>query len=177
MVYPADFMLVASANPCPCGYAMHPKKTCTCNPNQIVKYQKRVSGPILDRIDLHISVMPVDASEFSGNQKNSEFLEPSEKIKQRVIFVRQKQEARFANEPIHSNSQMKNSHIKKYCQLPKEVEQILTQAAAKFQLSARSYMKMIKVSRTIADLEGAEEIGISHMAEALQYKPRSHETA
>ena len=177
VIYPADFMLVASANPCPCGYAMHPKKTCTCNPNQIVKYQKRVSGPILDRIDLHISVMPVDASEFSDNQKNSEFLEPSEKIKQRVIAARQKQEARFANEPIHSNSQMKNSHIKKYCQLPKEVEQILTQAAAKFQLSARSYMKMIKVSRTIADLEGAEEIGISHMAEALQYKPKSHELA
>ncbi len=175
--YPADFMLVASANPCPCGYAMHPKKTCTCNPNQIAKYQKRVSGPILDRIDLHISVMPVDALEFSDNQKNSEFLEPSEKIKQRVVAARQKQQARFADEAIHSNSQMKNSHIKKYCQLPKDVEQILTQAAAKFQLSARSYMKMIKVSRTIADLDGAENIEVSHMAEALQYKPKNYETA
>jgi magnesium chelatase family protein len=110
VVYPADFMLVASANPCPCGYAMHPKKSCTCNQNQISKYQKRISGPILDRIDLHISVMPVDASEFSDNQKNSEFLEPSEKIRKRVVYP-EKQEARF-KEKICSNSQMKNNHIK-----------------------------------------------------------------
>jgi len=175
--YPADFMLVASANPCPCGYAMHPKKTCTCNQNQIAKYQKRVSGPILDRIDLHINVMPVDASEFSGNQQNSEFLEESKKIKQRVVQARAKQEARFADETICSNSQMKNSHIKKYCKLSKEVEQILTQAAAKFQLSARSYMKMIKVARTIADLADAQEIEVSHMLEALQYKPKNYESA
>jgi magnesium chelatase family protein len=175
--YPADFMLVASANPCPCGYAMHPKKTCTCNQNQIQKYQKRVSGPILDRIDLHINVMPVDASEFSGNQQNSEFLEESIKIKQRVMQARRKQQARFADEIIHSNSQMKNSHIKKYCKLSKEVEQILTQAAAKFQLSARSYMKMIKVARTIADLSDAEEIEMPHMLEALQYKPKNYESA
>jgi len=175
--YPADFMLVASANPCPCGYAMHPKKTCTCSQNQISKYQKRISGPILDRIDLHISVMPVDATEFSDNQKNSDFLEPSEKIKQRVLEARQKQEARFASESICSNSQMKNSHIKKYCKLAKDVEQILTQASLKFQLSARSYMKMIKVARTIADLDGAEEITVPHMAEALQYKPKYHELA
>ena len=175
--YPADFMLVASANPCPCGYAMHPKKTCTCNQNQIAKYQKRVSGPILDRIDLHINVMPVDAEEFSGNQQNSEFLEESQKIKKRVMAARAKQEARFADETICSNSQMKNSHIKKYCKLSKEVEQILTQAAAKFQLSARSYMKMIKVARTIADLADAQEIEVSHMLEALQYKPKNYESA
>src|SRR3989344_3192547 len=98
ITYPADFMLVASANPCPCGYALHPKKSCNCGPNQIQKYQKRISGPILDRIDLHIQVMPVDANEFEDNQKNSEFLEPSEKIRQRVISARQKQEARFASE-------------------------------------------------------------------------------
>jgi magnesium chelatase family protein len=177
VMYPADFMLVASANPCPCGFAMHPKKSCTCGPNQISKYQKRISGPILDRIDLHIQVMPVDTAEFSDNQKNSEFLEPSEKIKQRVMAARQKQEARFAEEKICSNSQMKNSHIKKYCRLPKEVEQILTQAAQKFQLSARSYMKMIKVARTIADLDNSDEITISHMAEALQYKPKNYESA
>jgi len=175
VVYPADFMLVASANPCPCGYAMHPKKSCNCSPTQISKYQKRISGPILDRIDLHISVMPVDTAEFTDNQKNSEFLEESQKIKQRVMAARQKQEARFADESICSNSQMKNSHVKKYCKLVKEVEQILAQAAAKFQLSARSYMKMIKVARTIADLEGADEIGIPHMAEALQYRPKNYE--
>ncbi|MCX6718262.1 MAG: YifB family Mg chelatase-like AAA ATPase [Candidatus Staskawiczbacteria bacterium] len=179
VVYPADFMLVASANPCPCGYAMHPKKNCTCNPNQISKYQKRISGPILDRIDLHISVMPVDAGEFSDNQKNSDFLESSEKIKQRVVFARKKQEVRFSNQGekkvIHCNSQMKNADIKKYCKLLKDVEEILRQASLKFQLSARSYMKMIKVARTIADLDNAEEITVSHMAEALQYKPKYHE--
>jgi magnesium chelatase family protein len=177
VIYPADFMLVASANPCPCGYAMHPKKNCTCSPNQIAKYQKRISGPILDRIDLHIAVMPVETAEFSDNQKNSEFLESSEKIKQRVLFARKKQEARFASEIIHSNSQMKNIHIKKYCVLPKEVEQILTQASVKFNLSARSYMKMIKIARTIADLDNSSEISVNHMAEALQYSPKNYESA
>jgi len=177
ITYPADFMLVASANPCPCGYAMHPKKTCTCGPNQIQKYQKRISGPILDRIDLHISIMPVDAGDFKDNQAGSEFLESSEKIRSRVISARQMQEARFADETICSNSQMKNSHIKKYCVLAKEVEEILRQASLKFNLSARSYMKMIKVSRTIADLAGADEISVPHMAEALQYSPRNYESA
>ncbi len=177
IIYPADFMLVASANPCPCGYAMHPKKQCTCSSNQIEKYQKRISGPILDRIDLHIAVMPVDTEEFSNNQKNSEFLEESQKIKARVIAAREKQETRFVNENICSNSQMKNIQIKKYCKLSPEVEAILRQAAAKFQLSARSYMKMIKVSRTIADLDNSENIEVSHMAEALQYKPKNYESA
>lgn len=175
--YPADFMLVASANPCPCGYLNHPKKNCVCSQQQIRKYQKRISGPILDRIDLHISIMPVDTMAFSDNQKKSEFLESSGAIRQRVISARQKQETRFINEPIHSNSQMKNSHIKKYCKLAKDVETILRQASIKFQLSARSYMKMIKVARTIADLEGEEEINISHMAEALQYRANTYESA
>lgn len=177
VIYPADFMLIASANPCPCGYAMHPKKTCSCGPNQIAKYQKRISGPILDRIDLHIAVMPVDTTEFKDNQQNSEFLEPSEKIKKRVILAREKQRTRFTSEIIHSNSQMKNEHIKNYCKLLPEVEEILRQASLKFNLSARSYMKMIKVARTIADLDSSEEIMINHMAEALQYKPKTHESA
>ncbi len=177
ITYPADFMLVASANPCPCGYALHPKRSCNCSQNQIQKYQKRISGPILDRIDLHISVMPVDATEFEDNQKNSEFLEPSDKIRQRVMQARAKQEARFGAETICSNSQMKNSHIKKYCKLAKDVEAILRQASLKFNLSARSYMKMIKVARTIADLAGEAEISVNHMAEALQYSPKNFETA
>jgi magnesium chelatase family protein len=173
--YPAEFMLVASANPCPCGYLNHPKKSCICSPQAISKYQKRVSGPILDRIDLHIGVQPVDVEEFSENQKAAEFLENSEAIRERVILARQLQQKRFKGESVFSNSQMKNSHIKKYCQLTKEIEQILKQASLKFQLSARSYMKMIKVARTIADLAGSETIEISHMAEALQYRPKIYE--
>jgi len=177
--YPADFMLVASANPCPCGYLMHPKKNCTCNQNQIAKYQKRISGPILDRIDLHIAIMPVDTSEFSDNQKNSQFLESSEKIRQRVLQARKTQQARFVNSArkIHCNSQMKNEEIKTYCPLSKDVENILYQAANKFNLSARSYMKMIKVSRTIADLDNSQEIQVAHIAEALQYSPKNYESA
>ena len=175
--YPADFMLVASANPCPCGYANHPKKNCVCSQQQIMKYQKRISGPILDRIDLHIAIQPVDTTEFSDNQKNSELLESSKNIKQRVVLARDMQEARFANESICSNSQMKNSHIKKYCNLSKDVENLLRQASLKFQFSARSYMKIIKVARTIADLDKSEEIEVDHMAEALQYRPKSYESA
>ena len=175
--YPADFMLVASANPCPCGYANHPKKNCVCSQQQIAKYQKRVSGPILDRIDLHIAIMPVDTAEFSDNQKNSELLESSKTIKQRVMNARANQEKRFKTEAICANSQMKNSHIKKYCKLTKEVEELLRQASLKFQFSARSYMKIIKVSRTIADLDNAEEINVNHMAEALQYRPKTYESA
>ena len=175
VMYPADFMLVASANPCPCGYLNHPKKICICSPLQIKKYQKRVSGPILDRIDLHIAIQPVDTTEFSDNQKNSELLESSKAIKQRVVLARQKQEKRFENDSIQSNAQMKNTHIKNYCKLEKDIEELLYRASIKFQLSARSYMKTIKVARTIADLEGAEEIAISHMAEALQYKPKIYE--
>ena len=175
--YPADFMLVASANPCPCGYANHPKKPCVCSQQQIMKYQKRISGPILDRIDLHIAIQPVDTTEFSDNQKNSELLESSKNIKQRVLLAREKQEARFAEESICSNSQMKNSHIKKYCKLSKDVENLLRQASLKFQFSARSYMKIIKVARTIADLDGAENVEVSHMAEALQYRPKVYDLA
>jgi magnesium chelatase family protein len=121
--------------------------------------------------------MPVDAADFKDNQACSEFLEPSEKIRQRVVQARQLQEARFVDEDICSNSQMKNSHIKKYCKLLPDVEEILRQASLKFNLSARSYMKMIKVARTIADLDKSPEITVPHMAEALQYSPRAYESA
>jgi magnesium chelatase family protein len=174
--YPARFMLLASANPCPCGYLNHPKKFCICSLRQIKKYQKRVSGPILDRIDLHIDVPPVDIRELAENQKASEFLELSKKIRQRVIRSRDIQRQRFAGEKIFSNAEMKNPQVKKYCNLSKEAEQILQQAGIKFQLSARSYLKMIKVARTIADLAGSPEIETPHIAEALQYRPKNYET-
>ena len=112
---------------------------------------------------------------FSENQKASEFLESSEIIRKRIGFARNIQQERFKKDSIHTNAEMQNSHIKKYCNLTKEVEQILKQAGIKFQLSARSYMKMIKVARTIADLEGTQEINISHMAETLQYRSKAYE--
>jgi magnesium chelatase family protein len=172
--YPARFMLVASANPCPCGFLNHPKKQCVCTLRTIQKYKKRVSGPILDRIDLHIEVQPVDLQELSENQKASEFLESSDSIRKRVIKAREIQHQRFSHDSIFTNAEMKNPHIKKYCKISKEVEQILQQAGLKFQLSARSYLKMIKVARTIADLDNSLDIQINHMAEALQYRFKNY---
>jgi magnesium chelatase family protein len=173
--YPARFMLVASANPCPCGYLNHPKKQCICSLRSIQKYRKRISGPILDRIDLHIEVQPVDLKELSENQKASEFLESSDKIRERVVQARHIQLQRFLGDSIFTNAEMKNPHIKKYCRLQKEVEQILQQASQRFQLSARAYLKMVKIARTIADLEGAAEIETQHVAEALQYRAKSND--
>lgn len=172
--YPAKFMLVASANPCPCGYLNHPTKTCTCTPREIKNYRKRISGPLMDRIDLYIEVPSVDTKNLSQDKRASRFLESSDKIGNRVMEARSLQEKRFREEPIHCNAEMKNSHVKKYCFLSKEVEELLSKAGSTFQLSARSYFKMIKLARTIADIEKSEEIGQSHMAEALQYRSRFH---
>lgn len=168
--YPSRFILVASANPCPCGYLYHPKKSCTCTQREVEKYKKRVSGPLLDRIDLYIEVPVVDIKELSKNQqlRNSSSLE----IRARVEKAREMQKNRFKEKEIYTNAEMKNAHIKKYCFLSKEVKQLLLQAGMAFQLSARSYFKMIKVARTIADLEDSDGIRVSHMAEALQYRPR-----
>jgi len=168
--YPARFILIASANPCPCGYLNHPKKECSCSPREIKRYAKKISGPILDRIDLHIKVPSVDIKELSQDKKTFKFLESSESIRKRVCKAREIQQKRFRNKSICSNAEMSNKEIKEYCSLPKDVEGILRQAANVFQLSARSYFKMIKIARTIADLQGAEDISASHMAEALQYR-------
>jgi len=173
--YPARFTLVASANPCPCGFLDHPKKQCICSERQIKKYQKRVSGPILDRIDLHVNVPPVDLKELSENQKTSESLETSSSIRQKVTSARQTQQQRFLGDDIFTNAEMKNAHIKKYCKLKKEVEQILQQASVRFQLSARAYLKMVKIARTIADLDKSLEIEPQHIAEALQYRLKNYE--
>jgi len=172
--YPAKFMLVASANPCPCGYLNHPTKACTCTLREIKRYRKRVSGPLLDRIDLHIEVPSVNTEKLSQDERVSKFLESSEIIRGRVEKAREIQQKRFEKETIHTNAEMKNSHIKKYCLFSPEVEKILAKAGSAFQLSARSYFKMIKVARTIADLADLEQIEPSHMAEALQYRSRFH---
>ncbi len=170
--FPSQFILVASANPCPCGYLNHPKKACMCTEREIEKYRKRVSGPILDRIDLHVNVPFVDTKRLSQDSKQEKHIESSSEIRTRAIKTRDIQKERFKNEKFHTNTEMKNRHIKKHCPLSKEVENLLHQASVNFSLSARSYFKMIKVARTIADLEESKEINTSHMAEALQYRPR-----
>jgi len=173
ITYPSRFILIASANPCPCGYLYHPKKACLCNQREINKYRKKISGPILDRIDLHIEVPIVEAKDFSQNESDlSQNNESSNLIRERIIKAREIQRNRFSQDRIFTNAEMKNTQIKKYCLLSDEVKKLLVQAVMNFHLSARSYFKMIKISRTIADLEGAEQITASHLAEALQYRPK-----
>jgi len=170
VTYPSSFTLVASANPCPCGYLNHPKKSCVCTPYEVRKYQKRASGPILDRIDLYVDVPSVDTQELSEDKRASQMLESSQSIKERVMNARKIQQERGM-----ANANMKNKDLKQYCHLSKEVEQLLQRAAVTFQLSARSYYKMIKVARTIADLAESKSIEVSHMAEALQYRPKTRD--
>jgi len=175
VTYPCRFMLVASCNPCPCGYLNHPQKSCVCTPREVKKYRKRASGPLLDRIDLHVDVPEVDVKEFDDNQQALRTTEDSESVRERITRARRLQEKRFSKEPIYANAEMKNTHIRQYAKLSKEAEQVLARAALLYQLSARSYMKMIKIARTIADLAEIEQIKKGHMAEALQYRPKTYE--
>ncbi len=170
--YPARFMLVASANPCPCGYLNHPKRPCICSPREIQKYRKRASGPILDRIDLHVEVPAVEIDDLAQERQGVKQGEPSSAIQERIKLARDIQQERFAKDAIQVNAEMKNAHLKQYARLSPEVERILRQAAKRFQLSARSYFRMQKIARTIADLERAEDIAVAHMAEALQYRAK-----
>ncbi len=172
--YPASFLLLASANPCPCGFLNHPYKECTCGERAIEKYRKRISGPILDRIDLHVWVDPVEVNKLTSDEKREikgEKRESSKEIRERVKKARKMQESRFTDHTgVYSNSEMNNRLVKKYCKLSKEVREFLTSANMKYNLSARAYYKVIKVARTIADLENVGEIELKHVAEAVQYR-------
>lgn len=167
--YPASFTLLAAVNPCPCGYLGHPRRECKCTDKMIRKYRSRISGPILDRIDLHVRVPAVEIEKLSTQAPNPKS-QNSNQIRNLVINARKVQEARFKDEKIYTNSQMGNKHVKKYCQVTPEANRILKLAVEKFDLSARSYFRLIKVARTIADLENSQEILVAHMAEALQYR-------
>ena len=169
--YPASFTLLAAINPCPCGYLGHPRRECKCTDKMIRKYRARLSGPILDRIDLHVQVPAVEIEKLASSDQR--LASSSVEIRNNVIKARGVQEKRFGDDGIYTNSQMHNKHVKKYCKLDGETERILRLAVEKFDLSARAYFRLIKVARTIADLEGAENIAIKHMAEALQYKQMS----
>lgn len=170
ITFPAQFMLVMAANPCPCGFLGDPKKTCKCTGHQILNYQKKLSGPIMDRIDLHLTVPAVDVNNLMID-KEKVTGEKSIEIKNRINLARKIQSERFKKlNHVHSNSDMKNSHLKEFAKLSDEANLLLKQAVNKFALSARSYFRLIKVSRTIADLEASETIKEFHVAEALQYR-------
>jgi magnesium chelatase family protein len=168
--YPASFTLIAAINPCPCGYLGHPRRECKCTEKQIAKYRHRISGPILDRIDLTVMVAPVEVEKLSVTSEHAGNSLTSKEAKKAVIRARAVQSKRFAGTPLYTNSQMHNREVKVYCHLTPEAENFLKLAAEKYDFSARSYMRLIKVARTIADLADEKTILPVHMAEAIQYK-------
>jgi magnesium chelatase family protein len=170
--YPASFTLVAAVNPCPCGYLGHPRRECKCTDRQIRKYRGRMSGPILDRIDLHVQVAMVEIDKLSTTNSKLQ-ITTSKQIRNEVIKARNIQTERYKNLDIFTNSQMKNRHVRQFAKLDGETERLLRLAVEKWDLSARAYFRLIKVARTIADLAGEENISASHMAEALQYRQLS----
>lgn len=170
--YPASFMLIASMNPCPCGYYNHPDKECTCSAQVVQKYLNKISGPLLDRIDLHVEVTPVAYEELSADRVS----ESSEVIRDRVIRAREVQTSRYESEQgIYSNAQMSSKHLQQYCVLDMVGANLLKVAMKKLGLSARAYDRIIKVARTIADLEGSEAIKAEHIAEAIQFRSLDRE--
>lgn len=164
--YPANFMLVGSMNPCPCGNYGSKANNCSCTPQAIRNYIHKLSGPLLDRIDIQVEVDNISYSEFSGATPG----EPSEKVRERVLRVREVQRKRYAGLPMMTNSGMSNREIKQYCALDKESEGLLEIAFHKLGLSARASYRILRVARTIADLEGAEQITAAHLSEAIQYR-------
>ena len=165
--YPASFMLIASMNPCPCGYHNHPERACVCGPGVVQRYLSRISGPLLDRIDIHIEVVPVSFDKMTDKRPS----EHSAKIRERVINARQIQEARFKeNNSVHCNAQMTSKMIRKYVDLDETSLGMLKNVMEKLDLSARAYDRILKVSRTIADLAGMTTVNSEHIAEAIQYR-------
>ena len=167
VTYPAKFIFIAAQNPCPCGNLNNPKLRCKCTPTQILNYKKRVSGPILDRIDLHLTVPAVEVDKLTGDDKTAE---DSKIIRQRVIKAREKQKKRLKGSKLICNAEMNVKEIKIYCELDDDCLTLLKQAVSKHNLSARNYYRLIKVSRTIADLQESECIAVSHIAQALQFR-------
>lgn len=164
--YPSRFMLVAAMNPCPCGYFGHPTHPCLCHPHAVERYMGKVSGPLLDRIDLHIEVDPVAFSELSSTKKE----ESSAQIRERVSAARKRQQQRFAGRGYACNGDIPDSQLQEMCQTTEAADRLLQLAFERFGFSARTYSRVLKVARTIADLEGSEKIDSSHAAEAVQYR-------
>lgn len=170
--YPSSMMLVASMNPCPCGYFNHPTKECVCAPGIVQRYLSKISGPLMDRIDIHIEVTPVDFDQISNHTKEEE---KSVSVRGRVIKARELQEERFKDLTIYNNAQMESHLIRKYCAISAAGNVLLKSAMDKLNLSARAYDRILKVSRTIADLSESEDIQIEHLAEAIHYRSLDRE--
>lgn len=168
--FPAKFLLIAAQNPCPCGYLGDPTHQCSCTSMQIQQYQKKISGPLLDRIDIHIAVPAVKIDKLTNNQPTT--AETSDSIRTRVQKARDRQHERLLGRKIKTNAEMTTNDIRKFCQLDPESTDLMRAAVEKFHLSARSYYRVLKLARTIADLGQSEKIQTPHIAEALQYRPR-----
>jgi magnesium chelatase family protein len=170
--YPATFMLIASMNPCPCGFYNHPDKECVCSPGAVQKYLNKISGPLLDRIDLHVEVVPISYDELTTHRQ----AETSEMVRERVIKAREIQQERFKEYPgIYCNAQMTTTMIHDYCAITVAGHNLLKTAMEKLSLSARAYDRILKVARTIADLGSSEDIKIEHLAEAIHYRSLDRE--
>jgi magnesium chelatase family protein len=170
--YPASFMLIASMNPCPCGFYNHPEKDCLCGPGVVQKYLNKVSGPLLDRIDIHIEVTPVTYDQLSESRRG----EGSAAIRGRVMASRSMQEDRYSNHPaVHCNAQMDSKLLKEYCGINEAGHVLMKNAMSRLKLSARAYDRILKVARTIADLDQSAEIRTHHLAEAIQYRSLDRE--
>lgn len=168
ITFPASFVLVGAMNPCPCGYLGHPTRDCVCSSSQVTRYQKRISGPLLDRIDIHLEVPQIDYEKLSDDRTG----EPSAAIRGRVEEARERQLRRFKGTKMLANSDMSAREVQRHCRLDDAGDTLMRAAMQRLQLSARSYHRVLKLARTIADLGGADEIESHHLAEALQYRPK-----
>lgn len=168
LTFPAQFLLIGAMNPCPCGWYGDPVRTCTCNPAIVTRYQRKLSGPLLDRIDIHVEVPRVEYEKLTEDRRG----EPSASVRERVIRARRVQWRRFAELPFKTNAEIGPRHVREFCDLEKKAQDLMRTAMNRMHLTARSYHRVLKLARTIADMDKADTIAVQHLAEALQYRPK-----